>query len=262
MSNTITIYSELSKLACGDFSEKTSLKPIYDNISKNITQLYNDLLFLLSQDRSSDQNFMVRKVGPYFARSLLENVCTALLGRIDPFRVITVSKIQENEQFNINERSAIAINWGSDILTNEKSASSLWQENLHYESIKRGLLGFYYGDLFWNKAYASALQADQQILDTYRSDTEIEKFIKRIRQNIAQLYSSLSKGVHNELIINCDTLYDDISIQDLINDSIDICATLSLLSHFIDVTICSISTTEAINQYKIIKERLDSNVRV
>lgn len=100
----------LAHLVCGDYQSCDSLIDIYDVLFHNIKTMENRLVSLPMGDDSD-----VTILGPYYARNLLETVCTALLGRIDPFRILYVYKVQTHDKFTLGSRSKAAISWFGDI---------------------------------------------------------------------------------------------------------------------------------------------------
>jgi len=115
---------------------------------------------------------------------------------------------------------------------------------------------------FWKQAYQSLLDetADVQedFIEGYRQQTAPESFVSRIRQSASRLYSSLSKGVHSELVIKSEIIYDRTTVLDLISDTLELCGMISLVSHKINTTICQLELNEAINRFISVNQRSEN----
>lgn len=249
---------DIAYLACGEFSIYREYKSIYDTISQNIDKIENNLKTL---NENSDENMSV--IGPFLGRMLLESVFTALVGRLDPFRIIFVKNVQQCDSFGLGKQSNSAIRWFGDIFEqglqpSEKENNKMWKPDKKFNTIGRGLLGDYYGEVFWKLAFQDILDnrdqySEIEFLDNY-SRTPPEGFISRVRQEASRLYSSLSKGVHSELVINSDIIYDRSTVNSLIGDTIKLCGILSLVSHNIDTSLCHIEINRAVEIYIKIME--------
>jgi len=204
-------------------------------------------------------------LGPYFARNILETTCSALLGRIDPFRLIYVQKVQSLDGFSIGSKAKGAINWAGDIF--EKSdidISKLWDPDREFTKVGRAFLGNHYSEVFWNPAFKTLIDDTNYMseisLDYYRTHIESpEKFSFFIRQKTSSLYSSLSKGVHSELVIRPEIVYDETTVIELINDTFQICSILGIVSHYIDFSICRLPIDNAFRHYNDLYDWRENN---
>lgn len=250
--------NELALLSCGKYDIHLNLNEVFQNLADKISKLENCIINLPSKD----ENFITIH-GPFYGRSLIENVCTALVGRLDPYRLLCLKVIQQQISFTIDNRSNSAIKWNGDIFEKGLSDSEkqkMWDSNKKPEDISRGLFGDYYGEIYWKQSYQILL--DETInypggdfLEEFRRETPPENFISRIRQNFSRLYSSLSKGIHCELIIRPDLIFDRTTVLELLRDTIKLCSIISLVSHKIDTSICKIEINEAISLYRTLKDR-------
>jgi hypothetical protein len=227
--------SDLAYLACGDYSQRFSIVKIFDNLSQTITNLENNIHSLPLLD-----NNIVSILGPYYGRSLLETICIVFIGRIDPFKLMVLENIQKNyTQEDLNTRSSTSINWAGDIFEDFKqkrpTKDSMWSSTIKYESVSRALFDMYYETLFWVPAYTKLLDTTESIaLNFYKSNISPEAFMLYIRQRISGLYSNLSKGVHNELIIDSQIFYDRETVIERLKEVLDICSILAVTCHNID----------------------------
>ncbi|NCT39651.1 hypothetical protein GTW56_28115 [Bacillus sp. EB93] len=249
----------IATIACGDFNAHPSVKDVYQVIHDNIINIEERLWDLPNQ---GDQD--ITTLGPFFTRNLLETICTALVGRLDPFRLLYVQQVQQRDGFNLGSRSNAAITWFGDIFEKgleekDLKPEKMWSPNKKFDDVGRGMLGDYYGHIFWNPAYQVLLDAtlslDSDPIDYYRmSITSPTKFMLFIRQKASTLYSSLSKGVHSELVVKPEIRYDKPTVLQLVSEVIELCAILCLVSHKIDSSICKLPSDMAIDQYVKLKK--------
>ena len=243
--------SDLALLACGNYSDYGDIKDAFANLANKITQVEDRLMRLPTE---SDDD--ISMLGPFLGRTLLESVCVALVGRIDPFRLLIVQTSQKCSTYSVEKRSNSAIVWDGDIF--EKGSSQLnhgWDPEIKLKEITRGLLGDFYGELFWQPAYKKLLDntndyPDEELLAHYRRTiTTPRNFTPYIRQRASRLYSALSKGIHSELVVNTEIVLDKATVLDRIGDTLELCAIMSLVSHFIDTSICRIDYDQALTIY-------------
>jgi hypothetical protein len=246
----------LAQLVCGDFNQHKSLENLYQVLFYNISNMETRLGRLLVEGGAGDLTIL----GPYYARNLLETTCSALLGRIDPFRLIYVQKVQSLDGFNIGSKAKGAISWAGDIFEkNDINLSNLWDPEREFSKVGRGLFGNHYGEIFWNPAFRTLIDDPSYLsdisLEYYRTGIDSpDKFTLFIRQESSKLYSSLSKGIHSELVIKPDIIYDDTTVIELLNDTFQLCSILGIVSHYIDFSICRLPTDSAFHNYKEIFE--------
>jgi hypothetical protein len=253
----------IANIACGDYNQLTTVKDVYQVFYDNIIKLENRLWELPNQ---SDQE--ITTLGPFFARNLLETIGTALVGRLDPFRLLYVKEVQQRDGFNLGSRSNSAITWFGDIFEpgledKDLLPAKMWNPNKRFDDVGRGLLGDYYGHVFWNPAYEllldETIEYDSDPIDYYRvSINSPDKFIKYIRQRASTLYSSLSKGVHSEIVVRPEVIYDKPTVLQLVSDTIELCAILCLVIQKVDSSICKLPFDTALDQYIKLKKWSDS----
>jgi len=255
------MYSDLAILSCGNYNSHQHCSDIFENLSKTISTLERRIISLPESDDET-----ITLLGPFYARTLLETVCTSLVGRIDPFRIMFLRQVQKQDNFGISSRSKSAIAWFGDIFEKglEQSAlDKMWSSNKEFSSVGRALFGDYYGEIFWKPAFELVLDNQTDYIgEQYLSDTftriPIESLTQQLRTKISGLYSSLSKGVHSELVIRTEMIYDRSTVLPLISEVIELSSFITLLSHKLDSVICKIDFQEAVQKYVIIKEWCDN----
>lgn len=245
--------TDLSLLLCGKprpVSEGGSeLDEILAHIRESIDYLIGQLSWLGAQEGRH-----VSMLGPFFGRSLLELGTTALIGRLDPLRLLVVRKIQAQDNYKTGIAWKASIRWTGDVIA-DKKATTLWSETLDYKDVSRALLGEYYDQLLWRPAAQEMLGAVQEKgawladLAAYNMDL----FISRKRNEIGRLYSSLSRGIHHEFVMPPSVLYDRSTVVDLVLSTVRQVADLGLVSHFIAHASSTLSPEEALTTFNRIE---------
>jgi len=256
------MFQDLATLACGSYERHTNCKDVFENIYKAINTLEKRLAELPNEDDET-----IRLLGPFYGRSLLENVCTAIVGRLDPFRILFLRNVQLQDTFGITSRSKGAIQWFGDIYEKgleraEKEPNKMWSSSLEFSSIGRGLLGDYYGEIYWRPAFESLIDDPEDYIGKPYLGSDVTgippgQFTTQIRQKLSSLFSSLSKGVHTELLIKTELIYDKTTVLSLISEVINYSALLGLVSHKIPSGLSMLEFRTAVERYAAVKERGD-----
>ncbi len=243
----------LANLECGNLSSE------YNHSAELIqiqSALREKLVFFTTKLLSCDFNTdMARSFAPFYARNILETSATALLGRIDSFRLIITYKVQNDVSYSVGARSNIAINWSKDIFTDEAPPQrGLWHFENKMTDFNRALLSKYQGEIIWKPAFLQL--ADYIMMHPCQSawlaemlDDDENQFFERNRSNAQRLFSSFSKGVHSESLVDVRYLYDEITLRTLSLDLLKWCCTQGLLSHFSPYVLCSYSRKFALTQF-------------
>jgi len=141
---------------------------------------------------------------PFLGRSLLEVATSALLCRVDPFRLLVLREFQQNS--DLGRRSKTALQWSGDILPEPtKTKQSLWADR-EISEVSRALLSDYHDHVFWQPAFVNmdrdtaASGGGRLLFDLRRRGPE--KFIPSIRHGLRETYSLFSKYVHHERLIS------------------------------------------------------------
>ncbi|WP_273127589.1 hypothetical protein [Bacillus weihaiensis] len=253
--------NSLAHLICGDYTQHKSIENLYKVLFHNISNMETRLGRVIINGEPGDLTVL----GPYYARNLIETTCSALLGRIDPFRLIYVQKVQSVEGFNIGSKAKGAISWSGDIFEkNETNASNLWHPDREFNKVGRAFFGNHYSEIFWNPAFKSLIDDTNYLSETsleyFRTHIESpDKFTMFLRQKSSTLYSSLSKGIHSELVIKPEIVYDDTTVIELVNDTFQICSILGIVSHYIDFSICRLPIDNAFQYYNDLFEWRENN---
>ena len=189
--------------------------------------------------------------GPFCGRVILENGCAALMGRLDPFRLMYLSEFQKQPEYELGRRVKSAFSWAGDVLAEEKADAALWHTEREMEKINRSLFSRHCDQLYWRPAFNDLLDfitgsTDDELVDILNISPE--NFIKEIRGKFSQYYSQLSKGVHWEFFNSAQQL-DEVTVKTLLRDTTVHLAALGLASHFIPTAYSSLSPGAAVGAY-------------
>lgn len=199
---------------------------------------------------------------PAYGRNVLESSLTAILGRIDPFRLITVYKVQSDASYDLGKRAQTAIEWSGDIIA-KSAATNMWNSEKKKETFDRALLGNHIGDIVWKPAfrtlndYLSEIQIDSDWLAEILSLSENSNF-EKAKSSAVRLFSSFSKGIHSECLIDVNTILDVVTLKNLIKDTFKLCATLGLVSHFVDFLATTIEKEHALQIFINVEEMIEN----
>ncbi|MEE3954136.1 hypothetical protein [Peribacillus frigoritolerans] len=249
----------ISKLICGQTSDDLSdIKQISDRLNKTISNFSERLLALEIKDNDN------RLLAPFYARSILEAACTALLLRLDPFRVLSIYKVQSTTQYDITKKSNVSLLWTGDILAANKPKDKLWHPENKLTDLDRALLSNYTGDLFWKQGFLKTLDyinnQDLGLGSNWLNDLkefDENAFFERSKTESSKLYSAFSKGVHYEFLIEANSVYDFTTVQNYVNRMFQLIANLGLISHFIGTMSSRFEKNVSLNLYLEIEELIE-----
>ena len=249
----------LAGLACKVTCPPGAFSGIYDHLGVTLSSLERHAFALKGDNFTSE---LSKLAGPLIARSLLELTCTALIGRFDPFRVLMVRETQMQEDYVFTERNTVALNWQSDFHTEQGKGVGAVDLKTKVDSMPRSLFGKYFERVLW-------LEAVERFIDwapkDLRSDWIVElnrvepkAFIPTMRNEIQQLYSSCSKGIHQEFVI-CKSDYSEVkNLQSQIGNALELMAKLSLIFNFSPHVLNALSIGEALESTRKLNERWQS----
>lgn len=241
----------LSKLICGyDFCDSNEIDKILSHLSASIIKVTNEISEL--PNSGTDK---LSLYGPYLGRALLELSVTALLARVDPFKVLLMKGKQERTDYELGKPHSSAIRWQGDVV--DKAVSNLWDDKA-LNNPTRAILGAYQVELVMIASAQKVIDngSEQSVGEWYNVliQTDAKGLVERVKSKINSLYSSLSKGVHHELLVPIESILDRDTVLSLLNDTIYIVATLSLLVSQIPHAYQSCSIEESFEMYKTSKE--------
>jgi len=192
----------------------------------------------------------------YGARSLMEIAMSALVARLDPFRVLVLRNCQLSSDYDIGSRAESAISWTGDVYTKDDKAVN-WSRSLKPANVSRAVLDSPWGEIAWAHAYQEAIdyiRSDRGVWVSELRSKSSEAFFSNVRGRLLSLYSSYSKGVHNELLIPKEIRLDESTLKSNSNDLVKCLAMLGYVSNFIDHTSTRFAMREAAEAFKLIQD--------
>lgn len=246
--------NEIALLLCGDKSEGTG-KIALDQLASSLRKFSAKASHFLNEEITDE----ALSFGPFCSRVLLENGCAALVGRLDSFRMLYLSEFQAQPQYEVGKRAKSAFAWSGDVMPDEKGAQILWSIDHELPKISRALFSKHFEHIFWKPAlnkmldHISGLGHDPLLSDLL--NIEPDRFIDETKGKSAQLYSTLSKGVHWEFFTTA-LVFDEATVKSSIRDTFLLTANLGLVSHFVHTAYASLTPDQAVSCYKSIKGSL------
>ena len=241
--------TDLAKLVCGG-AEIESADPdcevsqIFRHLRSVIETVVTELQWLTNEPVSR-----VTLYGPFLVRTLLEVGVTALIGRMDPTRLLIVKRTQQHGEYNTKQAWNSAIRWQGDVV--DKKVSDLWTPEKQYKDMTKALFGDYYVDLYWSLALKKIADSDATggAWLAEIKGMEIQEFSTRRRESIGKLYSESSKGVHSEFVVPPGSLYDKLTISNLVSSIIQILSELGLLINLLPHIAYKLNAPQAIELF-------------
>lgn len=239
------------KLIVGDVStlpEGGEVREVLEFLGQNLSKILEEFIFVGAQDSSR-----VVMYAPFLARSFLEVSLTALAGRMDPFRLLSIRRIQKSPDYDRSIAWKAAMRWSGDVVS-EMPTGDPWTHKLDPQSMSRAVLGHFYNDLLW-------LPALQRLSDFSSSLTDgggqwlaeivgrpPQAFCSTKRGTVNALYSELSKSVHFEGVVPL-VIPDRVTVVDLVNKSIREVAELALVVSFMEHPMSRMGAGAALNLF-------------
>jgi len=216
----------LTTLVCGDIPTEGAVREILLHLG----QSFDRLIIKTQALRVPTGNVDLILFGPYLGRAALEVALTAMVARFDPYRVLAIRRSQLSGTYNLESRNLLAFSWAADV--QGKGKHKEWDAITGVEDAQRALLCSHFHDLFWEEAFIKMLDATQDLpggewMARLRK-TEPRGFTTRNRTEAAKIYSELSKAVHHEFVIDPTAQFDVLTVNDLIDRTWELIATLGL----------------------------------
>lgn len=227
--------SELSIILCGDYQGHDELSEILEHLATTIDNLAPKCYEFITNESNDVLIF-----GAYCGRALLETACTILIGRITPYRLLLLKRYQEQPNYKLSSRHKASIQWKGDVIASEKAPDKLWTK-IDDNNLTKPLLSDYMANIYWIPAYNKLLDdfSDSSddysfYLDSLKTFENPDAIVEYFRSEADTLYSSLSKGVHQEFVIPFqNTSSDEPTIPVLLSRTIALIVKMALISHYI-----------------------------
>lgn len=246
----------LTSLLCGSHHSCGEISEIFSHLGTAVDDFAPRCYDFICDKNDKD----LSAFGPYCGRSILETACTILIGRIDPYRLLLIKRYQERQEYDISVRHKISVQWFGDIIASEKPPA--W-EKLSGKNIPRALLtDEYTGEIYWKQAIGDLLNDTRDedrsawLNELRQKPQHIENISPYLREEADRLYSSLSKGIHQEFVVPISAGYDSQSIKILLKDTIALVTKLALISHYIPISLGKANKAELLGDLIKIEERV------
>jgi len=246
--------NNLSELLCGDFENLGELSDILSLLGFTIDNFSERCFEFLKQEGPEN----ITTLGAYCGRTLLEASCIALIGRITPYRLLLLKRYQEQPNYELGIRHKISIEWRGDVLPKSSiTKDQLWNK-VEDKSLTSPLLSDYMWDIFWMPAFKYLLDDTED--ENYYSLIELKNIPLEaigisLRKEAETLYSSLSKGIHQEFIIPHQVTHDVPTVKRLLRETVLLVIKLGLISHYIPIAVASIDRAKLLQCLAEIEEK-------
>lgn len=228
------------------------LKSSLEFLNSNFRYLLQELSALKAQD-----DRRVCSLAPFLARSMLEVAFTGLMGRIDPFRVLSIQRIQKGTGYDRTKPWKAAMRWQGDVIAEEPPSSHAWTEKMDPQSMARALLGFYCDELFWRPALKRLYDYDYTAYEgnwiSELKSRPISGFCGMKRGSLSGTYSELSKVVHYESVVEL-VAPDRLTVVELVSRSLRDIAELAFVVSFMEHPVGKFDATSAAEKFSWFEE--------
>lgn len=248
----------LSRLVAGDIGtvehsgEFTSgLKAIEKSVAKHEDEL--------ALHWSSTSSTLDTRVFSSCSRLILEQSAAALLGRIDPIRMVSIVKGSASVDFKIGYRNASSFIWGKDVVPDIKPGNGFWTQESIGKGVCRALLDGHLADYIFTSSHK---ELQDPLFDATRTKAQLpdwiielqkldrgEPVLSKLRTLASEAYSTLSKGIHFEFFLGKETTPDLKEIRNSTSKAVIVIATAALYTHFSDVATLKINRDLAIDSF-------------
>ncbi|MEY9881062.1 hypothetical protein ABIA43_002596 [Bradyrhizobium sp. USDA 328] len=144
---------DIGRLICGEPLAEGRAKVALQQLTQSVEAFASRAIRILTEEDSDEATAL----GPFFARVLLENSCAALVGRLDPFRILYLSEFQGQPEYEHGRRARSAFSWFGDVIPAEEKNSELWNLDHEASKIGRALFSKHIDHVCWQPAVESML---------------------------------------------------------------------------------------------------------
>jgi len=255
----------LRQLCCGTMNYPGRLTDVL-SILGNVIERYGEKTLSIVKNGSDDDKCMY---GSFVARKLLESASSAILARMDPTRFLILQEYQQRAgtSYRPDERHPAAISWSGDIIP-DKASNGVWNSESTPDKFVRALLGGHLAEVAWSNAIdrffvdeslASQSAWIEQLSDMYdKFDTKSSSVdapnrnagssvLGVLRSKAQAIYSSLSKGVHLEFVVDETVVLDPETVVEHMLNATLLVSQLGFLSNYMDSVFTKIEPELAAN---------------
>tara|TARA_B100000700_G_scaffold105725_1_gene119417 strand:+ start:265 stop:1020 length:756 start_codon:yes stop_codon:yes gene_type:complete len=239
------------RLICGsDFDASKEIDKILLHLQTSLKTVTHELIELQS---GSDGRLGL--YGPYLGRSILELSMTAIIARMDPFKILLMKGKQEQPGYDLGKPHSSAIRWQGDVV--DKNVADLWADS-SLKNPTRSIFGAYQVHLSLKKSVELVIdEGDENSMGEWYlrlSSTPPEGTIGSIKSLLNNSYSSLSKGIHHELLVPPESILDRDTVISILNETLYVAASTGLLVSLIPHAYKPAIKEQSFDYYKNSKE--------
>lgn len=249
---------EALKELCGCSPGGTRIGAIQNILGKDIVRYGQAVAGMMASDAPEN---MISLYGCFAARKLMEAGCISVLSRLDPGRLLILREFQLKGGYPLGERHSASLDWKTDVVSEKKAT---WTDTISPDKFIRSLLGGHLAEVMWVHAVQNfATLADSipnistsrwinELVNQYETrrsavpngteghdDAESKGsaelgVLASFRTAAQQSFSTLSKGVHLEFVVDQDALFDLVTVRQSMLLAVKTLAQLAFTSHLID----------------------------
>lgn len=262
---------------CGASPANDSRLASIQNILGRDIERYGDAVAEMLAPNADQKNISL--YGCFAARKLLELGCVAILSRLDPARLLILREFQLRGKYPLDERHAAAIDWFTDVISEKKPG---WSDALPSDKFVRALLGGHMAEIAWVFAIEALLHLPDfedpkqesewvnEIVSMYdarvaatvvgnpavvHSAPELA-VLATFRTSAKQIFSTLSKGVHLEFVIDQEKVFDIPTILESMSLATKTLTQIAFVSNLMELSSSVINSKDAIELVKLIEKEV------
>lgn len=232
---------------------ETPLGKTLGYVSKSAGETLDNLISLRAKKDKSE----LLIYGAFLGRLLIEATTTAVIGRLDPFRLLILQQLQSSDGYDVGEPQKLSINWQEDVLLSDGSKSD---SKRPLSSYSRAILGDSWEKIAWKPAFNNFLDAFAEKSETDWSakvtNYEAHTFLPRVRQEFKKLYSTFSKGIHLEFVCPPQDKFDVDTLETALDDAIFYSVLLGSAVNFVDHAAYQLQPSETVEHFLAIETYL------
>lgn len=194
-------------------------------------------------------------ITPFIVRSMVEVSFTSMVAKLDPFRILTLAKIQGQAEYDPSKKVTSAFQWKGDVIADKPN--NIWDTSKKANEMTRALLGDYQDEIFWQPAFLKLLdylsQKEKNIKSQWLYDLrniQPTGLIPKFRGQATSIYSNASKGVHHEFVLSISKYYDSATLNQLAEDTMQLIATMGLIANFAENIAYGLTEERAVSHYE------------
>ncbi|WP_447527596.1 hypothetical protein [Vreelandella sp. TE19] len=240
----------IAKLLCNYDDRNSDIDQILSHLESSIEKIVNEI-----QELPSQPDEKLTLYGPYLGRALMELATTAMLAKLDPLRILITKGRQTQPDYELERPQKASLKWQGDVMGEQ--VPNLWDDK-SLNNPTRAILGRYSVELVLTKSAQNLLdEVTEDAVGEWHQDLtslEAKPLVMKMITQLSSLYSTLSKGIHHELLIPIDSVLDRDTVVSRLNETIFVVATLGLIVSFVPHAYARNDVSTNFSLYKSAKE--------